>query len=121
MPTVSGPDVAGPLGSTPVGSIPVGSIPVGSIPVGSIPVGSIAARSRLAQVSLADISPLADVVSCGVFVCTGKTLGDAAAAGAIVPGVTLAKLQADLSGAGLDLFDSLTIDELLAAMIPIED
>jgi hypothetical protein len=105
--TVFGVAIAGQLGRTDIGSIPGGSIPGGSIPGGSIPGGSIPAReillnsiriaaTRLATIDLdTDISPLADIVNCsptGGFVCTDKTLADAASAGAIRSSATFGML-----------------------------
>ena len=104
--TVFGVAISGQLGSTPAGSIPAGSInygglPAGSIPAGSIPAGSIDIRyTPLASVTIASLVPatmrtLDDYIHCaptGTFNCTGKTLGDAYAAGAFNTSLTLGML-----------------------------
>jgi Tol biopolymer transport system component len=106
-------DVAGQLGSAPVGSTPVGSTPVGSTPVGSTPVGSTdISASLLANIPLSDISPLAPVVDCtGSFDCTGKTLGDAYKADAIVPTATFSDIAAAMA------LNNITINDLVVAII----
>jgi hypothetical protein len=132
--TVFGVYVAGQLGSTPAGSIPAGSIPYGSIPAGSIPAGSIPAGSielamtRLGAVHISNLVPvaprtLAAYVSCGGgFGCQGKTLGEADAAGAINPTLTLADLFAALpagDGGERDAARATTLDQLIMAMLPL--
>ncbi|MEM9655453.1 MAG: hypothetical protein AAGA65_25405, partial [Actinomycetota bacterium] len=78
-------DIAGaPVGAIPVGAIPVGAIdlvasPVGAIPVGAIPVGAI---GTFVDCTLIDCDPAA-----------GFTLADAQAAGALLPGATIADFQ----------------------------
>ncbi len=110
-------DVAGQLGSAPVGSTPVGSTPVGSTPVGSTPVGSTdVSASLLANIPLADIAnddgDLAAVVNCtGSFSCTGKTLGDAYTANAILPTATFANLAKAMAA------NNITINDLVVAII----
>ncbi len=106
-------DVAGQLGSAPVGSTPVGSTPVGSTPVGSTPVGSTdVSASLLANIALADIADLSNVVNCtGSFDCTGKTLGDAYTAGAILPTATFSDLANAMAA------NNITINDLVVAII----
>ncbi|MEX2646889.1 MAG: PxKF domain-containing protein [Gaiellaceae bacterium] len=126
--TILGLDIAGRLRSSPVGSTPVGSTPVGSTPVGSTLVGDIAggiantpvgstpvgsthfADTRLGEVPLDEIANIAAVVDCGVLGgCSGKTLGDARAAGAILLTATLADLAPAIN--------HLTINELVIAVV----
>jgi Tol biopolymer transport system component len=102
--TLFGVGIAGQLGRTAIGSIAGGSIAGGSIAGGSIAGGSIPAReillssiniaaTRLADVQLVTITSLADIVNCSTsFACTGKTLGQAAAGGAIKPTATYGML-----------------------------
>jgi hypothetical protein len=106
-------DVADQLGSAPVGSTPVGSTPVGSTPVGSTPVGSTdVSASLLANIPLADITPLSPVVNCsGSFDCTGKTLGDAYEAGAILPTATFSDIKDAMAANGI------TINDLVVAIL----
>jgi hypothetical protein len=114
-------DVADQLGSAPVGSTPVGStllsLPVGSTPVGSTPVGSTdVSASLLANIPLSDITThdgdLSSVVNCtGSFDCTGKTLGDAYRASAILPTATFFDIKGALAANGI------TVNDLLVAII----
>ena len=112
-------DVAGQLGSAPVGSTPVGSTspPVGSTPVGSTPVGSTdIPASLLANIPLADIAnddhDLPAVVNCsGTFVCTGKTLGNAYTARAILTTATFNQIKNAMAAHGI------TIDDVLIAVL----
>ena len=110
-------DVAGQLASAPVGSTPVGSTPVGSTPVGSTPVGSTdVAASLLATISLSDIAgddgDLSSVVNCtGTFDCTGKTLGDAYQANAILPTATFSNIANAMAA------NQITINDLVVAII----
>ena len=129
--TVFGVAVAGQLGTTNVGSIAVGSIAQGSIAqgsiradstaTGSIAVGSIDLRlTPLGAVPLTAVSPLNTIVNCaGSFNCTGKTLGDASAANAILPGVTLIQLLNALQTPYDTTF--VTLDQLSRAMLPVSD
>jgi hypothetical protein len=133
--TVFGVYVGGQLGSTPAGSIPAGSIPYGSIPAGSIPAGSIPAGSielamtRLGAVHISSLVPVAPktlsaYVTCGggTFNCTGKTLAEADAAGAINPQLTLADLFAALPAGDngeRDAARATTLDQLIMAMLPL--
>ena len=98
--TVFGLAISGQLGSTPAGSIPAGSIPAGSIARRLHPrrldprrLDRHPARPRCASAldpAHADELDAGDYVNCaGGFNCTGKTLGDAYAAGAINPTLTL--------------------------------
>jgi hypothetical protein len=135
--TVFGVYVAGQLGSTPAGSIPAGSIPYGSIPAGSIPAGSIPAGSialsmtRIGAVPISKLVPaagktLADYVNCGgAFSCNGKTLGQADDAGAINASLTIAGLFAALPATPADndrlAARGTTIDQLIAAMLPLSN
>ena len=132
--TVFGVYVGGQLGSTPAGSIPAGSINYGSLPAGSIPAGSIPAGSielamtRLGAVHISSLVPVAPktlsaYVNCGGgFGCQGKTLGEADAAGAINPTLTLADLFAALppgDGGERDAARATTLDQLIMAMLPL--
>jgi CSLREA domain-containing protein len=113
--TVLGLSIAGiPVGSIPVGSIPVGSIPVGSIPVGSIPVGSIDLEaSRLASIPVGSI-PVGSidlVLSCGAACPAGWTLGDAAAAGAILDTALLMHLVGAFP-------DDLVLNDIIIGLVP---
>jgi uncharacterized repeat protein (TIGR01451 family) len=113
-----------PIASIPIASIPIASIPIASIPIASIPIASIAvAGSPIASIPIASIavagSPIASipiasipiasidaVVDCsGGYVCTGKTLGDAARDGRIPPGAKLSDLPQAI-------LDSITLGEL---------
>jgi hypothetical protein len=124
--TVFGVAVAGQLGSTDIGSLAGGSIAGGSIAGGSIPAlqfllktasQDIVTPSRLAGIPLDTISPLADIVNCGTFVCTGKTLGQAAAVtGAIKSTATWGMLINDTpAGSPAKL---MTLSELIFALLP---
>jgi hypothetical protein len=127
--TLFGLAISGNLGSIAAGSIASGSIASGSIAAGSIAAGSIAAGSiaagsidlrvtHLGTVPLTAVSPLADIVTCGGgFNCTGKTLGDASAANAIRPGVTLAALLSHLSPPN----DTISIDEIAQAILAVAE
>ncbi len=128
--TVFGVAVAGQLGSTPAGSIPAGSIPAGSIPAGSIPAGSIDVGSTsLRTVLVSSITPapgktLADYVNCtgsvGSFTCpAGSTLGQADAAGAINPTLTLDQLFGALPAGSIGR--QTTIDQIVQAMLALAD
>ena len=131
--TVFGVAISGQLGSTPAGSIPAGSInygglPAGSIPAGSIPAGSIDIRyTPLASVTIASLvlAPMRtqdDYIHCaptGAFNCTGKTLGDAYAAGAFNTSLTLGMLI-DALPAGSPA-RAMTIDQIVQAMLPVSD
>jgi hypothetical protein len=130
--TVFGVYVAGQLGSTPAGSIPAGSIPAGSIlagiPAGSIPAGSIElTMTRLGAVHISKLVPqapktLASYVNCGgSFNCTGKTLGEADTANAIVSSLTIADLFAALPPGDpeRDAARETTLDQLILAMLPL--
>jgi hypothetical protein len=122
--------IAGNLGTTAVGSIAAGSIAAGSIAAGSIAAGSIAAGSiaagsidlratTLGTVPLTNVVPLADIVNCGGgFSCSGKTLGDASAANAIVSGVTLATLLDHLTA---PYNKSITIDSIAQGILAISE
>ena len=127
--TLFGLTISGNLGSIAAGSIASGSIASGSIAAGSIAAGSIAAGSiaagsidlrvtHLGALPLTAVSPLADIVTCGGgFNCTGKTLGDASAANAIRPGVTLAALLSHLSPPN----DTISIDEIAQAILAVAE
>jgi hypothetical protein len=107
-----------PFGSTPFGSTPYGSTPYGSTPGATIPLNSMnVAGTRLAAVQLANIAPLSDIVACSAtFSCSGKTLGDAAAARAIKADATLGKLFNDLPTD--DPARQMTLDEIVGAVLP---
>ncbi len=114
-------DVADQLGSAPVGSTPVGSTlltaPVGSTPVGSTPVGSTdVSASLIANIPLSDVAnhdgDLANVVNCtGSFVCTGKTLGDAYRANAILPTATFSNIKGAMAA------NNITVNDLVVAIL----
>ena len=85
---------------------------MGSTPVGSTDVSA----SLLANIPLADIAnddgDLAAVVNCtGSFSCTGKTLGDAYTANAILPTATFANLAKAMAA------NNITINDLVVAII----
>ncbi|HYX75951.1 MAG TPA: hypothetical protein VE757_02135, partial [Gaiellaceae bacterium] len=128
--TVFGLAIAGNLGTTNVGSIAAGSIAAGSIAAGSIAAGSIAAGSiaagsidfRATTLGPAPLSLLGasvgNLVNCGTsFDCTGKTLGDASAANAIKPGVTLA----DVLNAFPAPYNIITIDSLAQGILAVAE
>ncbi len=127
--TLFGLTISGNLGSIAAGSIASGSIASGSIAAGSIAAGSIAAGSiaagsidlrvtHLGVVPLTAVNPLADIITCGGgFNCSGKTLGDASAANAIRPGVTLATLLSHLSPPN----DTISIDEIAQAILAVAE
>jgi hypothetical protein len=127
--TALGIAIAGQLGSTPAGSIPAGSIPAGSIPAGSIPAGSIdIGQTLLRSVPITDITPAAgktqaDYVNCtsvANFTCpAGSTIGQADAAGALNPSLTLDQLFASLPAGSIGR--QTTIDQLVQAMLPLSD
>ena len=128
--TALGIAISGQLGSTPAGSIPAGSIPAGSIPAGSIPAGSIDINATaLRTVLISSLLPrtpltLADFVNCtgsvGGFTCpTGSTLGQADAAGALNPSLTLDALFAALPAGSIG--KDTTIDQIIQAMLPLSD
>jgi Tol biopolymer transport system component len=114
-------DVAGQLGSAPVGLTPVGSTlltaPVGSTPVGSTPVGSTdVSASLVANIPLLDIvnhdGDLSSVVNCtGSFSCTGKTLGDAYRANAILPTATFSNIKGAMAA------NDITVNDLVVAIL----
>ena len=83
-----------PLSSIPLSSIPLSSIPLSSIPLSSIPLSSIPLSSiPLSSIPLSSISDLPAVVNCSTFLqCSSATLGQAAEAGAILPGANLGDL-----------------------------
>jgi hypothetical protein len=126
--TVFGLAISGNLGTTNVGSIAAGSIAAGSIAAGSIAAGSIAAGSiaagsidlratTLGTVPLTNVT--SGVVDCtGSFSCTGKTLGDASAANAILPSVTLATLLDHLTA---PYNKSITIDSLAQGILAVSE
>ncbi|HSC50704.1 MAG TPA: PxKF domain-containing protein [Gaiellaceae bacterium] len=128
--TVFGLAISGNLGTTNVGSIAAGSIAAGSIAAGSIAAGSIAAGSiaagsidlratTLGPIPLTNVVPLADIVDCnGTFSCTGKTLGDASAANAILPNVTLATLLDHLTA---PYNQSITIDSIAQGILAVAE
>ena len=125
--TALGLAISGQLGSTPAGSIPAGSIPAGSIPAGSIPAGSIDVNAtQLRGVLISDLpqTNLADFVNCtgsvGGFTCpAGSTLGQADAAGAINPTLTLDRLFAALPAGSIGR--QTTLNEVIQAMLPLSD
>src|SRR5918997_1928928 len=84
--------------------------------------------TRLGAVRISSLVPvgpktLAAYVTCGGgFNCTGKTLGEADAAGAINPTLTLADLFAALPAGDngeRDAARATTLDQLIAAMLPL--
>ncbi|MGB2953519.1 MAG: PxKF domain-containing protein [Gaiellaceae bacterium] len=107
---------AGQLGSTNIGAIPFGGTPYGGTPGGAIQLSLMKiVGTRLAPVPLANISPLADIVSCGT--SCPATLGDAAAAGQLNPNATLAKLFDDVQPPSTSIKD-MTLNEIVAAILP---
>ena len=129
--TVFGLAISGNLGTTNVGSIAAGSIAAGSIAAGSIAAGSIAAGSIAAgsidfrattlgqaPLSLLSSTTLGALINCGSgFACTGKTLGDASAAGAIKTGVTLL----DVLNAFPAPYNTITIDSLAQGILAVSE
>lgn len=115
------------LSSIELSSIPLSSIELSSIPLSSIPLGTI----ELSSISLSD---LGNLISCSAsFNCTGATLAQAANAGALLPGVTLAQLVnalinpaatpgyedttvAQLGTYGISTWGGTTLGELIAAL-----
>ncbi len=98
IPLASIPLASIPLASIPLASIKIGDTPLASIPLASIPLASIDfAVSPLASIPLASIPlasiPLASIViDCTTPACQSQTLGQAAAAGKLRPGVTLGEI-----------------------------
>ena len=127
-----------PIASIPIASIPIASIPIASIPIASIPIASIAvAGSPIASIPIASIdvagSPIASIPIASIPIASipniidpsytgGGTLGDAAAAGGILPSAKLADLgNAILMSIKLgDLWpyfpDNVTLADLFAAI-----
>ena len=80
---------ASPLSSIPLSSINLASNPLSSIPLSSIPLSSI----PLSSIPLSSISDLPEIVDCTTYPdCATATLGQAAAAGAILPTATVGEL-----------------------------
>jgi len=89
-----------PLAAASLSSISLSSISLSSISLSSISLSSIdISGTSLSSISLSSISlsSIGSIVSCGLVDCTTATLGDAAAAGAILPGATV---QDVLTGLG---------------------
>jgi hypothetical protein len=126
-----------PLASIPLASIPLASIPLHSIPLHSIPLHSITingsplasiplhsidiADSPLHSIPLHSIASPTTVVDCTLVDCTSTTLtlGDALAAGALLPGATLADIEGQLGGVRLsDLIgaNGISADQLRSAL-----
>ena len=106
-----------PLSSIPLGSVPLSSIPLSSTELGSIPLSSIPLSSiPLSSTPLSSIGGLASIVNCdGTFVCSGQTLGAAAIAGALQPGVTLEELVSSLIDPNSDAgYSATTLQDILA-------
>ncbi|MGA2210400.1 MAG: Ig-like domain-containing protein [Acidimicrobiales bacterium] len=120
-----------PLSSIPLSSIPLSSIDLASNPLHSIPLHSIPLSSiPLHSIELTSIPDLSLVVNCQIFTCAGATLGDAAAAGAILTSATVGDLPTDqLSGTSLAQlligdstsdpdYPSLTLGDVLLSTLP---
>jgi hypothetical protein len=122
--TFFGISIAGALGNANLGSIPFGATPYGATVGGAIKLTSMnIAGTRLAPVplSLSALSNLATIVDCS-FGCSGKTLGDAAAANALKPAATLANLFDGLAtSTNPDAVRArgITLDEIVAAILPL--
>jgi len=136
-----------PLSSIPLHSINLGSIPLSSIPLSSIPLSSISLASNplhsiplhsiplssipLHSIPLSAIPDLSQIVNCNsTFDCNGATLGDAAAANAILTSATIGDLPTDqLGGTSLAQlligdttsdpdYPSITLGDLLLSTMP---
>ena len=102
-----------PLSSIPLSSINLTSSPLSSIPLSSIPLSSI----PLSSIPLSSISDLPAVVDCSTYsLCTTATLGQAAAAGALLAGADLGDLGTynGTTLGQLGTYNSMTLGELLA-------
>jgi CSLREA domain-containing protein len=108
-------DVQGaPIGDIPIGDIPIGDIPIGDIPIGDIPIGDIDVRSTpLARLPLSSLPAPGAIVDCTRVACATATLGDAAAANAILPTARLQQLAGFLG--------QTTLGELLMAAVARSD
>ncbi|MDW3212575.1 MAG: choice-of-anchor Q domain-containing protein [Ilumatobacteraceae bacterium] len=104
-----------PLSAIPLSAIPLSAIPLSAIPLSAIPLSAIQVNGTpLSAIPLSAIdvqgSPLSAIplsaiplsaVDCGVANCATQTLGEAAAAGAIVPSTDLGDVQSGSSGVRL--------------------
>jgi uncharacterized repeat protein (TIGR01451 family) len=90
-----------PLSSIPLSSIDIADTPLSSIPLSSIPLSSIDPDSSpLSSIPLSSIplSSISGIINCTLVDCDTQTLGDAADAGAILPGATLGDIVSALDG-----------------------
>ena len=112
-----------PIGSTKLSSIKLSSIQLSSILLSSIKLSSIEVNgtklssillssidlnaAQLSSILLSSIADPSSVVNCSLVNCTTGTLGDAAAANAILPGATLS---------ALGVYGNATVQDILTAM-----
>lgn len=137
--------VAAPVNQLPVNQLPVNQSRLGQLPVNQLPLAAPVNQSPVNQLSLAAIlaanapvnqSPVnqlpvnqlpvnQSLIDCTAFDCTSGTLGQAYAAGAVRPGVTLGDLRRALAPgdvpdswtvAVLREFQSLVLGDLLASL-----
>ena len=121
-----------PVNETPINELPVNETPVNETPVNELPVNEILAanaslsNSPVNELPVNELATPDDIVDCTKVNCQTATLGDAYAAGAIRPGVTLGDLRRGygdppnaLDGitlGDLNYFGDITIRELIDSL-----
>ncbi|HET8752328.1 MAG TPA: choice-of-anchor Q domain-containing protein [Gaiellaceae bacterium] len=92
------------LSASPINGLPINGLPINGLPINGLPAVT-----------------LSDVVDCTKIDCATATLGDAAAAGAIVPGATYGDLLRVLLADGSPVQSTLTLGDVIGLLIKRAD
>ena len=114
-----------PINGLPINGLPMNGLPINGMPINGLPINgldlSASPINGLPINGLPINGLLAAVVDCTKIDCTTKTLGDAAAAGALQPGATILDLLNLLLQTGSPVRATLTLGDVIGLLIKRSD
>ena len=117
-----------PMNGLPINGLPMNGLPINGLPINGLPINglnlSASPINGLPINGLQTLPGFASVVNCNQIDCstaTTKTLGDAAAAGAITPGATILNLLNLLLASGSPVRNTLTLGDVIGLLIKSAD
>ncbi len=112
-----------PINGLPINGLPINGLPINGLPINGLPINGLnlsASPINGLPINGLPINGLDKIVDCTSFDCS-KTLGEAAAAGAIKPAATILDLLNVLLEAGSPVQDTLTLGDVLGLLIQRAD
>ncbi len=114
-----------PINGLPINGLPINGLPINGLPINGLPINGLSTSASPINglpINGLPASLLPTVVNCtGSFVCTGKTLGQADAAGALTPGATILTLLNLLLATGSPVKSTLTVGDVIGLLIKRAD